>query len=101
VTSSYRPWYPELSTESVRRRFRANLELGGGEAFCEGRLFGEPDELKAFRIGSVNFSSLPALCRPDARSRKRPVQGELPKNIHGVATIHRPEPDKTLVRDAK
>lgn len=49
-------WYPELSLESVRRRFRANLELGGGEAFCEDRLFGEPDELKAFRIGSMNFS---------------------------------------------
>ncbi len=49
-------WYPELSLESVRRRFRANLELAGGEAFCEDRLFGAPEELKPFRIGPVLFS---------------------------------------------
>jgi uncharacterized protein YcbX len=49
-------WYPELSVESVRRRFRANLELGGGEAFCEDRLFGPPDERRPFQIGSVEFS---------------------------------------------
>lgn len=49
-------WYPELSVESVRRRFRANLELGGGEAFCEDRLFGAPEELKPFRIGAVLFA---------------------------------------------
>lgn len=48
-------WFPELSVESVRRRFRANLELAGGEAFCEDSLFGAPDELKPFQIGSVNF----------------------------------------------
>lgn len=49
-------WYPELSVESVRRRFRANLELGGGEAFCEDCLFGAPDELKPFLIGTVLFA---------------------------------------------
>jgi uncharacterized protein YcbX len=49
-------WYPELSLESVRRRFRTNLELAGGEGFCEDRLFGAPDELKPFQIGPVKFS---------------------------------------------
>lgn len=49
-------WYPELSVESLRRRFRANLELGGGPAFCEDRLFGAPEELKLFRIGAVQFA---------------------------------------------
>jgi uncharacterized protein YcbX len=48
-------WYPEASLESVRRRFRTNLELGGGEAFCEDRLFGAPEELKPFQIGAVKF----------------------------------------------
>jgi uncharacterized protein YcbX len=48
-------WYPEIDLESVRRRFRTNLELGGGEPFCEDRLFGAPDELKPFRIGEVGF----------------------------------------------
>src|SRR5579863_6054239 len=38
-------WFPELTLESVRRRFRANLELVGCEPFGEDRLFGAPEEL--------------------------------------------------------
>jgi hypothetical protein len=48
-------WYPGIDLDSVRRRFRTNLELAGGEPFCEDRLFGAPEELKPFRIGEVAF----------------------------------------------
>ena len=48
-------WFPELSLESLRRRFRTNLELTGGAPFCEDRLFGAPEELKPFKIGDVKF----------------------------------------------
>jgi uncharacterized protein YcbX len=48
-------WYPGLSVESVRRRFRANLELDGTEPFCEDQLFGAPEELKPFQVGDVKF----------------------------------------------
>lgn len=48
-------WYPSLEMESVRRRFRTNLELSGCVPFEEDRLFGAPDELKPFRIGAVQF----------------------------------------------
>ena len=48
-------WFPELTLESARRRFRANLELLGEAPFCEDALFGAPGELKPFRIGEVNF----------------------------------------------
>jgi hypothetical protein len=48
-------WYPEVSIESMRLRFRTNLELAGGEAFCEDALYGAPGELKPFRIGGVQF----------------------------------------------
>jgi uncharacterized protein YcbX len=48
-------WYPEITLESIRRRFRANLELGGGEPFCEDRLYGAPGEQKPFQIGDVGF----------------------------------------------
>jgi MOSC domain-containing protein len=48
-------WFPELSLESLQRRFRTNLELDGGEPFCEDHLFGAPDELKPFQIGDVKF----------------------------------------------
>ena len=50
-----RNWFPELTLESLRRRFRSNLELVGGVPFCEDGLFGAPGELKPFQIGTVNF----------------------------------------------
>jgi uncharacterized protein len=48
-------WFPELTYEEARRRFRSNLELGGAEAFWEDRLFGAPNELRMFQIGDVSF----------------------------------------------
>ena len=48
-------WFPELTIDQVRRRFRTNLELLGTEAFGEDRLFGAPDSLPAFHIGEVPF----------------------------------------------
>jgi uncharacterized protein len=48
-------WFPELTPESTRRRFRANLELLGEKPFCEDALFGAPGELKPFQIGEVKF----------------------------------------------
>ena len=48
-------WFPQLTLESVRRRFRTNLELTGGAPFCEDQLFGAPDERRPFRLGAVNF----------------------------------------------
>ncbi len=48
-------WYPALTLESLRRRFRANLELGDGPPFCEDELFGAPGEFKRFQIGPVKF----------------------------------------------
>ena len=48
-------WFPEVTLGSVRRRFRANLELADGEAFGEDALFGAAGERKPFRIGEVQF----------------------------------------------
>lgn len=48
-------WYPEMTLESARRRFRTNLELIGEKPFCEDELFGVPGELKPFKIGDIKF----------------------------------------------
>lgn len=48
-------WFPGLTLESARGRFRTNLELVDGEAFCEDQLYGAPGELKPFYIGEVKF----------------------------------------------
>jgi uncharacterized protein len=48
-------WFTELTLESLRRRFRSNLELIDDAPFCEDQLFGAPGELKPFQIGAVKF----------------------------------------------
>ena len=48
-------WYPELTTEDVRRRFRTNIEVGGVPAFWEDKLFTDPDQTVKFKIGEVEF----------------------------------------------
>ncbi|MEL7419809.1 MAG: MOSC N-terminal beta barrel domain-containing protein [Cyanobacteria bacterium J06555_3] len=48
-------WYPELETEDIRRRFRANIELGGVPAFWEDRLFTTAEDTVKFTIGGVEF----------------------------------------------
>jgi hypothetical protein len=48
-------WYAGLAFESVRRRFRANLELVAADAFAEDALCGAPGERKPFQIGPVCF----------------------------------------------
>ncbi len=48
-------WFA-LSTEDVRLRFRANLEIDGVSAFWEDQLFSEdPRGTVRFKIGDVNF----------------------------------------------
>ena len=48
-------WFPELSVDEIRWRFRANLEIGGVEAFWEDRLYGPGLESVRFEIGGVTF----------------------------------------------
>lgn len=50
-------WFPGMTVESARRRFRTNLEIGGDDAvpFWEDRLYGEPETLKSFQVGAVQF----------------------------------------------
>lgn len=50
-----RDWYPELTLEGVRRRFRANLELTDGPPFCEDAFFGPPGSRQPFAIGHVTL----------------------------------------------
>lgn len=48
-------WFPELSVEEVRRRFRTNLEIDGVPAFWEDQLFSEAGQLVPFQIGDVTL----------------------------------------------
>ncbi len=46
-------WFPGLTIDDVRRRFRANLEIDGVEPFWEDRLYSEAGQTVRFRVGGV------------------------------------------------
>jgi uncharacterized protein YcbX len=46
-------WFPGLKLEEMRRRFRANLEIGGVEPFWEDRLYGEAGQAVRFQLGEL------------------------------------------------
>ena len=48
-------WFPGLTLDDVRGRFRANLEVEGVEPFWEDRLYRADSTAQPFRIGEVLF----------------------------------------------
>jgi len=67
-----------LGVEEARRRFRANLEIGGVPAFWEDRLLGAPGETVRFRIGDVMLEGVKPCARcavPSRDSRSGAVTG--------------------------
>jgi len=51
-------WFDYLDIETVRHRFRANIEVSGVSAFWEDRLYADHGEAVAFRIGDVQFQGV-------------------------------------------
>lgn len=46
-------WYDDVTTEEMRRRLRANVEVGGVPAFWEDRLVADHGEVVRFRLGDA------------------------------------------------
>lgn len=46
-------WFPGVSLEEIRIRFRTNLEIAGVPAFWEDQLFAAADQVVYFQVGSV------------------------------------------------
>ncbi len=46
-------WYPDLSIDELRRRFRTNIEIAGGIAFGEDLLF--TNSPHPFKLGAIEF----------------------------------------------
>ncbi len=51
-------WFPGLSLDDARQRFRANIEIDGVDPFWEDRLFRGDDQLEPFRVGDVTFGGV-------------------------------------------
>ncbi|MBF2079014.1 MAG: MOSC N-terminal beta barrel domain-containing protein [Synechococcales cyanobacterium T60_A2020_003] len=48
-------WYPNLSVDDIRRRFRSNIEIAGTPAFWEDQLFSNTDTGVEFQIGDTHL----------------------------------------------
>jgi uncharacterized protein YcbX len=81
-------WYPDLSLANVRRRFRTNLEIEGGPAFCEDALFGAPGERKEFRLGAVSLLGHNP-CQRCVVPTRDPVMGQVVSGFQKSFATHR------------
>ncbi|MBL4743907.1 MAG: MOSC N-terminal beta barrel domain-containing protein [Cycloclasticus sp.] len=50
-------WYPDLTLDDIRQRFRINMEISGVPAFWEDRCFLTGNEPKMIRVGQVDLQS--------------------------------------------
>lgn len=48
----------EIDTDSIRRRFRANIEIDGVPPFWEDRLYADHGEAVAFRVGGLTLNGV-------------------------------------------
>lgn len=81
-------WFPGLTLDEVRWRFRTNLEIEDAPAFWEDQLFGEADQLIPFQIGAVQlFGSNP--CQRCIVPTRDPLTGKPYPNFQKAFIAHR------------
>ncbi|MDJ0600145.1 MAG: MOSC N-terminal beta barrel domain-containing protein [Crocosphaera sp.] len=83
-------WFPHLTVEEIRRRFRANLEINRVPAFWEDQLFGNKNQGVDFHIGEVNFQGIKP-CQRCIVPTKDSYTGEITKNFKEQFIIKRKE----------
>jgi uncharacterized protein YcbX len=81
-------WYPGLSTDEARLRFRANLEIDGVEAFWEDRLVADGLSCVRFAIGEVELLGTNHCARCVVPSR-HPGSGEPIREFAKAFARHR------------
>jgi len=68
-------WYPNLSMDDIRARFRINLEIASEPAFWEDQLFVHNEQPKAIQVGRVTIDSSNPCARCSVPT-KDPVSGK-------------------------
>jgi uncharacterized protein YcbX len=71
-------WFEGMTVEGARRRFRANLEVGGVPAFWEDRLYADHGEAVAFRVGDAELLGVNPCQRCVVPSRDPDTGAETP-----------------------
>jgi len=81
-------WFPALSVESLRQRFRANLEFATVEPFWEDRLYGPGGSLVTFRIGQITLAGTNP-CQRCVVPTRDPATGEVYPRFTAEFSQHR------------
>lgn len=71
-------WYDGIDAESIRRRFRANIEIGGVPPFWEDQLIADEGQVVRFRIGEVPIDGVNPCARCVVPSRDPDTGEEYP-----------------------
>lgn len=80
--------WTDLSVHSVRRRFRANVEIGGVPPFWEDRLYGPEGATSRFLIGETTFA-VAGPCRRCVVPTRDPDSGEPTPEFRETFVGHR------------
>ncbi len=83
-------WFPSLSMDEVRKRFRANLEIDGVPAFWEDQLFTEEGQIVQFQIGEVVCAGVNPCQRCPVPTRDS-LTGEAYPDFHKIFISKRKE----------
>lgn len=83
-------WFAGLSADQVRRRFRANLEIEGVEAFWEDRLVAAGNQVVRFQIGEAELLGTNPCQRCPVPSRD-PYTGETIREFAKIFSHRRQE----------
>jgi uncharacterized protein YcbX len=81
-------WFPGLTLDEVRRRFRANLEIEGVEPFWEDRLYSEEGQSVPFQIGPVRLEGTNP-CQRCVVPTRSPDTAERYENFAKIFEHHR------------
>lgn len=69
-------WFPDMSIDEVRQRFRANIEIEGVEPFWEDMLFRADKQPQPFQIGDVLFGGINP-CQRCVVPTRHPLTGDV------------------------
>ena len=69
-------WFPGLTIDDVRSRFRANIEVDGVDAFWEDRLFRADKSPVPFEVGDVTFGGVNP-CQRCVVPTRDPISGDV------------------------
>ncbi|NEO42914.1 MAG: MOSC domain-containing protein [Moorea sp. SIO4A3] len=83
-------WFPQISVEDIRRRVRANLEIGGVPAFWEDQLFTESGKSIQFKVGEALIEGINPCQRCIVLARD-PQTGEATDNFQKTFMAKRKE----------